>query len=863
LAITLEQLWEQESFTPNDNQRRAILHTSGPLFLTAGPGSGKTRVLLWRTLNLIVFHDVRPAEIFLSTFTEKAAFQLKQGLLYLLGITTNHTGKAYDIGNMYIGTVHSLCQKMLSDRALSDERTRARRPMLLDELAQYFFVYHERNWRELLQVSGLSSTEAVNQYFGNTYKGQPSSSKHQAVVSCIQLFNRLSEECVLPAVAEARTSDPTLKALLRMYAAYCEMLNPVDSPPRMDFSLLQQRALERLNECTSACRVFRHVIIDEYQDTNSIQEKIFFTLAKGHRNICVVGDDDQALYRFRGATVENFVEFASRCEANLKVPPETIPLEKNYRSRKKIVDFYTAFIQTCDWRKKSGAGFYRISDKKIEANSTDDLPSVVATANVNSDATCKEIAELVKSLIDNQVVQDPNQVAFLFPTLKSTQVERMKTCLEQNDLLVYAPRAGRFVEVDEAVAVIGILIAIFGKPSRGTFSSLGYHEFHNWLDRCADEGKVILKKDPGLSRYVSDLRTEIATVLDDYRVFIGVAETHGWGMSDSYDIDLMKRKFYFAQGVSARAKKTLGSSYLERLIKGRAESGTPLSVRYVLNTTTSVDWSVLDLFYRITGFEHFVRMFELAESGKDEGPVCNLGLLSQYLARFMEEYSPMITASFLEGGAFQRSFFASYLYALFRLGESEYEDADDPYPKGRVPFLTVHQAKGLEFPVVVLGSPRKDDKGPQLVEVVVRSLVDREGEPLDRSSEFDIMRMFYVALSRAENLLVIAHPRGQGIRTHPSFAAMLNGTFPRVATLDHVGIPIAKPNVEELPRSYSYTGDYLSYQKCPRQYMVFRKYGFVASRSQTQFFGSLVHQTIEDLHHLLIAARENAKEVQA
>ena len=92
--LSIQQLWSQVNFRPNR-----------PLFLTAGPGSGKTRVLLWRTLNLIVFEEVKPEEIFLSTFTEKAAFQLQEGLRSLLGLVTNLTGIPYDISKMYVLSV--------------------------------------------------------------------------------------------------------------------------------------------------------------------------------------------------------------------------------------------------------------------------------------------------------------------------------------------------------------------------------------------------------------------------------------------------------------------------------------------------------------------------------------------------------------------------------------------------------------------------------------------------------------------------------------------------------------------------------------------------------------------------------------
>ncbi len=232
--LKIEKLWELAKFTPNDEQRAAILHVDGPLYLTAGPGSGKTRVLLWRTLNLMVFHGVKPEEIFLSTFTEKAALQLKQGLQSLLAYVTNLNGQPYDLSPMYIGTVHSLCQRILSDRRhFAVDRQRSRPPQLLDDLGQYFHLSRNRTWQSILSQAGLdeSGNASINAIWGFA-----SMSKHAAVNNCRSIFNRFSEECVDPQTALdiLENADAKLQAhfakyglatqqaalLVRLYAAY-------------------------------------------------------------------------------------------------------------------------------------------------------------------------------------------------------------------------------------------------------------------------------------------------------------------------------------------------------------------------------------------------------------------------------------------------------------------------------------------------------------------------------------------------------------------------------------------------------------------------------------------------------------------
>jgi DNA helicase II / ATP-dependent DNA helicase PcrA len=341
-------LCRKEKFEPDPNQKRAIFHVNGPLYLPAGPGAGKTGVLLWRALNLILFHEVKPDQIFLATFTEKAALRLRDGLQGLLV----ESDSCFDISSMYVGTVHALCRRLIEDRRFSPDRVRPRAPELLDELGQLLYVY--KHWKELLASAGLTSgaEESINNIFDSS-----SSSRYEAAAKCITFFNRLSEECVDPAIARHRSRDEGLLTLLDLYEAYRRSLRQNTDRPLTDFSLLQQEALRVLERSSSSKDVFQHIIIDEYQDTNAVQERLFFKLAEGRKNLCVVGDDDQSLYRFRGATVQNFVEFPARCRRNLRQSPVTIPLGTNYRSRRKIVEFNSDFIERFDWSKAGrGAG---------------------------------------------------------------------------------------------------------------------------------------------------------------------------------------------------------------------------------------------------------------------------------------------------------------------------------------------------------------------------------------------------------------------------------------------------------------------------------------------------------------------------
>ncbi|GGB24911.1 DNA helicase [Puia dinghuensis] len=746
----------------------------------------------------------------------------------------------------------------------------------MDGLSQYFKLYHKSFWANIWLSGGFPDEASANAVINDYFLAIKSESRHNAVSSIISLFNRFSEENVDP--LSCQTSDKTLSKMLKMYSAYLTDLTSHPLIKQVDFSLLQKMAYDQISTLPEAASVFKHIIIDEYQDTNAIQEKIFFGLAKGSKNICVVGDDDQSLYRFRGATVENLVEFEDRCLNAIGAKPRRIDLNTNYRSRKNIVETYTNFINIIDWQKqKPLQGHYRIQNKQITAFSTDESPSVITTSHARADTVYREIAEFVYRLKLNGKIGDYSQCAFLFPSLKNNvRVEGYRQAFQgvnedfgltgtADELKVYAPRAGRFLEVEEAMAIWGLLLLIFGRPHYGDTQNQSLKEFRQWMLDCITQASFLCAQDPLLEQYIEDRKADLALIKKDFEILLKVASKHKLDLKHPFKYSFI-RLFTGASGLSPKAKQNLSNKFFTDFIRKRESEGNPFSIEYIINRTTSVDWTILDLFYQLNGFKHFREMYALAQRGLDEGPVCNLGLITRYLSRFMEEYSVVITAGYLSEDKFAHTLFSSYTYALYRLGESEYEDAEDPFPKGRIPFLTVHQSKGLEFPVVVLGSIDKRERPPDPKELIVRELLNKDGEPLHKIVKFDTIRMFYVALSRAKNLLVLpritttrsetTQPRQDQLFATEEFKFLLSANnFPTVQQFDITTLPVVALQNEDLGKSYSYTADYLSYIRCPRQYMIMRKYDFVPIRSQTMLFGSLVHRTIEDLHHLLINER--------
>ena len=310
---------------PNPQQQEAIQITEGPLLIIAGPGSGKTFTLVERIYHLISEHGVPPEQLFVSTFTEKAAAEL------ITRVSSRLAADNIDVNlnEMYIGTFHSICLRFLEENR---DSTRLNRNFtLLDQFDQQYFLYQH--------LSDYQEIEGSEYILGNT-RGWWGAKRLMTWV------NKVSEEALDPEVL-LNAPEPDVQALGRCYQQYQKYL---EEENYLDFSTIQVEALRLLEghpEILNGIRdKIQYLMVDEYQDTNTIQERILLTLAKPDFNLCVVGDDDQGLYRFRGATIRNILEFPQQFPAGVC---KQVSLTTNYRSHPDIIEFYNKWMETLDW----------------------------------------------------------------------------------------------------------------------------------------------------------------------------------------------------------------------------------------------------------------------------------------------------------------------------------------------------------------------------------------------------------------------------------------------------------------------------------------------------------------------------------
>lgn len=600
----------------NDAQREAITTTDGPLLIIAGPGTGKTYTLVQRIIYLIKEKDIKPEEIMVATFTEKAAKELVTRI-------TNELDKLnipVNLNDMYVGTFHSICLRIIKEH-LEYTRIKKNYRMMEQFDQQYMIFQHINIFRSL-------------PYFDKLFKNNIGAWKQSGEIA--SYINNFLEELVNPNEM-LLDDDPQILAIANIMDEYQKILADENL---IDFTSIQTEAYRLLEENSEILKEIqnqiRYIMVDEYQDTNYIQEKIVFLLAGEQKNICVVGDDDQGLYRFRGATIRNILEFPMHFKNG---ECRRVDLTVNYRSEKKIIDFYNAWMENTEgfnWKN------FRFPKQIVPGKINCSMGTAVlkCSGKNNLDEWCENVYKFITGLEKKGIIKDYNQVAFLSRSVKNDKILKLIRFLEKNDIPVYSPRSEMFFERKEIRELIGLLIMSFPnyflrlKTDSFPIATENYKQYYTFLrEQCVKPITELLQKNKELKKWYEE-----------------VLKMHS-------------------------------------------------------SLTNNTDYAFTGLLYQILQFEPFKSYIgiNVGTGIVDERAARNISILLAVLGKYeylyrVEVFSGKNIVKTAE------TFFNMYLKFLYDGGITEYEDDSEYAPSGCVSLMTIHQAKGMEFPIVFVDS---------------------------------------------------------------------------------------------------------------------------------------------------------------
>jgi DNA helicase II / ATP-dependent DNA helicase PcrA len=729
----------KSAFVLTSEQEKVIAHRGGHLQVIACAGAGKTEAISRRVSSLIE-EGVEPAQIVAFTFTERAATALKTRIARRIA---EAKGQAFldRLGPMFVGTIHAYCLHMLQDHVpefgnfdildknkLAGLVSREHKRLMLDRLG----LAHWRSIVEFLRNADVIENELIDPQritgtpFGDCYIAFKQMLFRYHFLTYGQLISEAVKALARPAVFE-RVHGP-----------------------------------------------LKHLIVDEYQDINPAQEKLISLLAKPPVHLCVVADDDQAIYQWRGSDVSNMLDFTKRYR-----PAKSLPLSANRRSRPKIISTANAIAEL----------IYPRLPKKMKSHRPANGLEVHCWAAETGTVEAEVIADTIKKLRKKGYRYE--DIAILFRSVRTSSPPLIEIFKKRDIPFRCAGRTGLFMQPEATV---------LGK----TYAWLLDNEWKN--ERYGDSYPVNLDGLITEFQDVFNVGKKIASLkqyLGDWKAEVNAANT---------PVNLVRDLY--------RLFNLLGVQHFD-----------------LNNALTSARLGCLARFSQILAdFEHVKRRARYVEEGGEFRGGQDRGIW------------------------FYRQLF-NYLqfYAL-----DAYEDfeGEDTFDLDAVDILTVHQAKGLEWPVVFLpglvqGRFPSKYAGKAQDWLIPDSIFPAEARSRYEGGRAEERRLFYVAVTRAKDVVYLSRPRRKINKFQPSpYLREVAGGDPDVAENLPLPEPFVPPLDEEAGRATISFSELASYEDCPLRYRLSSSFGFQPQLATELGYGKAIHHILRRIAELAKAKKK-------
>ena len=781
----------ERDISSNEDQKLAISSPKDQsLFIVAGPGSGKTTVMVLKILKFIFVDGVSPNEILATTFTRKAASELLSRILswgdkIKSKLIANYMDKMFsgeitddsiikeinriDFNQINIGTIDSIADELLRIH----RQAGTSQPILIED-----FVANSVMINECLLKDDRYKHDSLQEYLADI-TGKQSNTEQKPKVKNLTMMASILIEIkehiyynmvdINKILENIQPTELGKQLALKLILEYAEILK---SQNIYDFAMLETEFLRRLN--SDSLNVFLNdikiILVDEYQDTNLLQESIYFKIAESAiengGNITVVGDDDQSLYRFRGASVDLFTNFIERI-AKIGIEAKEVNLKTNYRSTENIIDLCNDFVELDDEYQSA-----RVKEKpKIEVPSFNEDDSnqvpILGMFRNNEQLLATDLAKFIDELNRNGIVKRKIKRVLTKDDNKKFNSDNKTTLINYRD---------KGFDLAEGEDEIVIELGDDGSAEDIAFLTFSPKELTATGSRTFN---FVLKKQLGRLRHpieVFNPRGQDLQNIDCVAVFCGLMLEC---IDPSSRYQITNDKLPNSASLNMKAWRRKAISYMNDV---NPEPHSPVSlekfvthwqIRHPFSSDESSDmkWptkaNLMELAYKLVSW--------IPEFQEDDEGVVYLKAITQTITQtsFFNKYSANIDFSSPE--AEKESINEALLNIFVPIasgGVQIDENLFEVIPSNRFNIMSIHQAKGLEFPLVIVdvGSrfkknlakdanlrfPKNADSSSIIQDSIRKysSLYTNDRDSKDMAFD-DLTRLYFVAFSRAKDVLLL------------------------------------------------------------------------------------------------------------